>query len=279
MTADQTTQPLDVAETGTPAEWADVARHKYEHYRKLCDAYEAGGENAPALVAIDVHERHLAEMVPQLVDAIDSLAAELAQAHAVIDATRQMAIEANASLRAQLLAALDREDDGRTSLSTYVSHLVAQRAALKWSVEKAADEEERLRESYELAHAGRLQRALERDRTIDEREYLKVELEELRAEMDAARTGLGQIFLDPPGLYSPRIPGANDGEPVLYLQLTHQGIPVWICPDCVRMSVAESQPKTCRNCGYEGDDIGEAFHADVVFEDDAAVDAEYGAAR
>lgn len=116
------------SETGSPAEWADVARHKYEHYRKLCDAYEAGGENAPALVAIDVHERHLAEMVPHLVDAIDSLCAE----------------------------------------------------------------------------------------------------------MDAVRAGLGQIFLDKPGMHSPRLPG---------------------------------------------NDIGEAFHAGVAFEGDAAVDAEYGATR
>ncbi|MBM0201798.1 hypothetical protein JNW90_00845 [Micromonospora sp. STR1s_5] len=44
-----------------------------------------------------------------------------------VDATRKMANDANARLRAQLLTALGREDDGHTSLSQYVADLAADR--------------------------------------------------------------------------------------------------------------------------------------------------------
>lgn len=54
--------------TSSPAEWADVARRKHEHYKTLCDRYELG---QPVDVAIVAHERNLAEMVPHLADAID----------------------------------------------------------------------------------------------------------------------------------------------------------------------------------------------------------------
>ncbi|MEU3452115.1 hypothetical protein ABZ671_00530 [Micromonospora sp. NPDC006766] len=48
----------------------------------------------------------------------------------VIAATRQMANDANAALRAKLLAALGIDDDGETPLAGYVDQLIAERDAL-----------------------------------------------------------------------------------------------------------------------------------------------------
>ncbi|WP_431977609.1 hypothetical protein [Micromonospora haikouensis] len=52
------------------------------------------------------------------------------EAVACVNATRQMANAANERLRTQLLAALGREDDGKTPLSEYVAALVADRDRL-----------------------------------------------------------------------------------------------------------------------------------------------------
>jgi hypothetical protein len=53
----------------SPANWAEVARHKYAHYKSLCDNYEASVNVSE--IAIHVHERSLAGMAPHLADAID----------------------------------------------------------------------------------------------------------------------------------------------------------------------------------------------------------------
>jgi septal ring factor EnvC (AmiA/AmiB activator) len=91
--------------------------------------------------------QHLEGDVPSLLAEVERLRADnaelcedladLAQARAVLDATRRMANDANAALRAQLLAALAWDDDGRTPLSDYIAHLVAQRDALKAQVDAA----------------------------------------------------------------------------------------------------------------------------------------------
>ena len=52
------------------------------------------------------------------------------------------------------------------------------------------------RDRYECAHADRLARALERDRTIDEREYLKAELEKVRAQLTAANHHTDNLAAD-----------------------------------------------------------------------------------
>ncbi len=64
MTAANTDHTAD-----SPADWVRVARSKHNHYKTLRDRYEAGTVTAD--VAIRVHERTLAGMVPHLTDAVD----------------------------------------------------------------------------------------------------------------------------------------------------------------------------------------------------------------
>lgn len=66
------------------------------------------------------------------------LRAALEQAEACVAATRQMANDANTALRTQLLAALGRDDDGRTSLSQYVADLVTELDAYTSDLRDAA---------------------------------------------------------------------------------------------------------------------------------------------
>lgn len=76
----------------------------------------------------------------------------------------------------RLRAYIDGQDDTIGSLRQDVE--LQTKAAFDNQAEAA-----RLRDDYECAHADRLARTLERDRTIDEREYLKSEVERLRAEL------------------------------------------------------------------------------------------------
>jgi hypothetical protein len=66
-------------------------------------------------------------MATHVVRAVAGLRYELRAAQAVVDATRAMAIEANAKVRAELLDALAWDDDGRTPLVDYVDALRAER--------------------------------------------------------------------------------------------------------------------------------------------------------
>lgn len=78
----------------------------------------------------------------------------------------------------RLRAYVDERDDTIGSI----------RADLDLQTKAAFDnqaEAARLRDDYECAHADRLARTLERDRTIDEREHLKGELARLTAERSA----------------------------------------------------------------------------------------------
>ena len=58
---------------------------------------------------------------------------------------------------------------------------------LRAEVEQLRAERDEWKESYQLAHQDRLDRSLERDRTIDEREYLKGELAKTAAALTEAR--------------------------------------------------------------------------------------------
>ena len=103
---------------------------------------------APLSDADKVALRHAAELerVKKYAYA-DGVAAGRAQAddeaNARILATRRLATDANAALRAKLLAALGIEDDGRTSLADYVDALVADRDAAydRGRAQAAADPE------------------------------------------------------------------------------------------------------------------------------------------
>lgn len=52
----------------TEPTWADVARRKYDHYKTFADSTDPQYE-----IAIHVHERQLAKLVPHLLDEIARL--------------------------------------------------------------------------------------------------------------------------------------------------------------------------------------------------------------
>lgn len=72
------------------------------------------------------------------------------------------------------------------------------------------------------------------------------------------------LAVDPPSLDSPRVPGRDrEGLPVLFLQQTHNGVPVWIC-GCVTLTLGAVKPEKCLACGVDLPEGSEAFHPDVV---------------
>lgn len=77
-------------------------------------------------------------------------------------------------------------------------------------------------------------------------------------ELVAHREGVGHISLDRPGRGSPVHPVTTLDDEYTVYQLTHQGIPVWICAHCVQMCIGATCPDACPNCGQEGD-VGEAL--------------------
>lgn len=81
------------------------------------------------------------------------------------------------------------------------------------------------------------------------------------------------LAVDPPGPHSPRHYLGNATCDGVWLQLTHRGIPVWMCENahCEKLSVADTEPAACPACG---DSTGAVFHHDS-FEDDDAVDAKF----
>jgi len=111
------------------------------------DFIAAARSDVPALLAEvsrlrnDVVARDLLNQV---------LSEQLAEAQSCVGATRGMAVAANAALRARLLAALARDDDGRTSLTEYVDDLVADRDALRAQVAEHAARSEALAERLKL---------------------------------------------------------------------------------------------------------------------------------
>lgn len=75
-----------------------------------------------------------------------------------------------------------------------------------------------------------------------------------RAELQAWRDGLFQVALDPmhAGQVVEEGHDSRTGEPVYYLQVTHQGITVWDCAECQRYTVSETWPERCAGCGADG---------------------------
>lgn len=87
---------------------------------------------------------------------------------------------------------------------------------------------------------------------------IRTDPKRVAGELAAHREGVGHISLDRPGRGAPVIPVITLDDEYAVYQLTHQGIPVWICAHCVQMCVGATCPDACPNCGAEGD-IGEAL--------------------
>lgn len=72
MTTTEQCTPAQPIESGTSADWADVARTRHAHYSKLLAEKPAGD------ISLTVQERILTDLVPHLVAAIDLLGKQLA---------------------------------------------------------------------------------------------------------------------------------------------------------------------------------------------------------
>jgi hypothetical protein len=99
------------------------------------------------------------------------------------------------------------------------------------------------------------------------------DLEELRGELEAYRNGMLQLAIDLPGPHAPRIPAVDceDGLPALHLQETHLGVPVWICGNCVQLSVAALRPVACPGCG-DRDSLNASRYRDIDLDPDGSVE-------
>lgn len=89
-----------------------------------CTAYIAD-EYAKAAPLGTLEEIRAATPEGKLRAEVEQLKAELAEAHAVVNATRRMANETNAAIRTVVLDALGEPDDGKTPLIDQVRRLVA----------------------------------------------------------------------------------------------------------------------------------------------------------
>lgn len=87
---------------------------------------------------------------------------------------------------------------------------------------------------------------------------------DLLAEIDAFRGGVGQLAMDPPSLESPRVASVREGIPVFFLQQTHNGVPAWICADCIRFVLGADRPDRCIGCGGCGGD-GEGHLTEMLY--------------
>ena len=103
---------------------------------------------------------------------------------------------------------------------------------------------------------------------IAEVERFGHELEEAKAELAMYHKGMYQLAYDPPSLTSPHveIDGGIETDRAIHLQQTHQGVPVWICQCCEKVSVWLEKPQICTGCASE-DMMGAALHDVGPFED------------
>jgi hypothetical protein len=79
----------------------------------------------------------------------------------------------------------------------------------------------------------------------------KADLED-REELQAYRDGLGQLAEDPMHAGQPvHVVYGEDGEPAYWLQVTHQGHPLWSCQACSKLTVhlRPGTPDKCVSCG------------------------------
>lgn len=99
-----------------------------------------------------------------------------------------------------------------------------------------------------------------------------------RHELEAYRDGLGQLAEDPPGLDSPRFAASAGPDSAIHLQVTHRGVPVWVCANlCGRVTVTAAPPGSCGGCGGQ-DSLSEALYPNVEFDNEDDIAAEYGPA-
>lgn len=82
------------------------------------------------------------------------------------------------------------------------------------------------------------------------------EVEQLRAEVDAARTDEGQLAFDNPHPGSPTVILDEDDGPEAYWHLTHGGVPAWCCGCCARITLGHTAPALCACGSGEADDFG-----------------------
>lgn len=127
-----------------------------------------------------------------LADEVEMLRQELAEANGRADATRAMAIGANATLRALLLSALNCPDDDRTSLSAYVAVLQSEREHWRPKYTKLAvhavgmnDAHRRAVAALEAELASGHARAVAGDNAY---RLMSIERDDMRPVVDAART-------------------------------------------------------------------------------------------
>lgn len=92
--------------------------------------------------------------------------------------------------------------------------------------------------------------ALGEDRLSD----LHAELEDLRAEVQAHRDGLFHVALDPmhAGQVVEEHYDSRTGEPIYHLQVTCQGVTVWGCAECQKLTISATWPQRCWGCGADG---------------------------
>lgn len=110
--------------TSTPAEWARVARSKWQHYADNV----RDSDNAPAA---SLHEHSLAGMVPHLADAIDA-------------APREALQRLHGKVRARMAANADRESKARNDGRDGDALLNAARVdAFDWVLQRIDEELER----------------------------------------------------------------------------------------------------------------------------------------
>jgi hypothetical protein len=104
---------------------------------------------------------------------------------------------------------------------------------------------------------------------IAEAQKLRAANAEQGAELDAYRNGVGQLAMDPPSLSSPRVAAVHEGIPVFFLQQTHNGVPAWICADCIRFVLGQTRPDRCIGCGGDGEGhLSEMLYPKVLIDQD-----------
>lgn len=94
--------------------------------------------------------------------------------------------------------------------------------------------------------------ALGEDRLSD----LQAELDDLRAEVKAHRDGLFHVALDPmhAGQVVEEHYNPSTGVNVYYLRVTCQGVPVWGCAECQKLTISDEEwPARCSGCGADGE--------------------------
>ncbi|MEU4558393.1 hypothetical protein AB0F72_08385 [Actinoplanes sp. NPDC023936] len=83
-----------------------------------------------------------------------------------------------------------------------------------------------------------------------------------RAELEAHRDGVGHLAEDPMHAGQPvhEIYSHADGESRYWLQVTHQGMPLWSCACCGKLTIGppgSGAPERCAGCEYgTADDLG-----------------------